>query len=229
MSKHTVIRLAVLVAAVTLAACRSTNHLAQYDFYQATIAADAPYAVPPDVYTDLSWRTSEREGDSVVDRVLRVGSAVIKEVGAEEARKKLVEAEERVDVSARIADVAMERTARMLRADMVDDFRQADFVLEILVEKQGIFAVDEVSGSMQYGVDGKVRLIHLDTGRRIWERKIRERETFTRSVGGSAGAVVSGIRLAEMSVDEMAEALDRLSTRMGLSVARYLGYDLDRL
>ena len=89
MKMHTVIRLSVLMAAVTFAGCRSTNRLAQYDFYQATIAADAPFAVPPDVYTDLAWRTDGREGDSVVDRVLRVGSAVIKEVGAEEARKKL--------------------------------------------------------------------------------------------------------------------------------------------
>lgn len=217
----------VLAGAGLLVGCRSTNHLADYDFSRATIVADAPLAAPPDVYTDLAWRTMGREGESRIERALRIGSAVVKEIGAEEARRKLVEAEERVDVSASIADAAMERVTRMLRAESVDDLRDADFVLEILVEKQGIYAVDPITGSMQYGVDGKARLIHLDTGRRVWERKIEERETFARSVGGSAGAIVSGVVLADMSVEEMVEALERLSYRMGMSVARRMGDDLE--
>ncbi len=219
---------AILVTAILFMGCGHTNHLSRYDFYQSTIYADAPLATPPDVYTDLAWRASGREGESSIERALRIGTAVVKEVGAEEARRKLIEADERVDVAARIADATMERAARLLRADEVGDMREADFLIEILVEKQGIFAVDEFTGSMQYGVDGKVRLIHLDTGKRVWERKFRERETFARSVGGSAGAIVSAVQLSEMSVDEMVEALERLSYRMGSNVARYLREDLDR-
>lgn len=219
---------AALVFALAGAGCGHTNHLSRYDFYQSTIYADAPLAAPPDVYTDLAWRGPGRDGESVVERAIRITGAVVKEVGAEEARRKLIEADERVDVAARIADATMERALRVLRADEVGDLRQADFLLEILVEKQGIFAVDPVTGSMQYGVDGKVRLIHLDSGKRVWERKFRERETFARSVGGSVGAIVSGVQLSEMSVEEMEEALERLSYRMGSNVARYLGEDLDR-
>ncbi len=215
------------VFALAGAGCGHTNHLTRYDFYQSTIYADAPLAVPPDVYTDLAWRMPGRNGDSVVERAIRITGAVVKEVGAEEARRKLIEAEDRVDVSARIADATMERALRMLRAEAAPDLRQADFLLEVLVEKQGIFAVDPVTGSLQYGVDGKVRLIHLDSGKRVWERNFRERETFARSVGGSVGAIVSGIQLSDMSVEEMVEALERLSDRMGSNVARYLGEDLD--
>jgi hypothetical protein len=213
--------------ALILAGCGSSNRLARYDFYEATIYADAPLAAPPDVYTDLAWSTEPRAGDSPIMAALRIGSAVVKEVGAEEARRKLVQAEERVDVPARVADAAMERVTRLLRANEVGDLREADFLVEILVDRQGIFAADPVTGSLQYGVDGRVRMIHLDSGKRVWERKFRERETFARSVGGSPGAIVSGVQLSEMSVEEMAEALERLSYRMGSTVARYMGEDLD--
>ena len=202
------------VAAFVVAGCGHTNHLSRYDFYRSTLYADAPLATPPDVYTDLAWRASGREGESVVEHAIRITGAVVKEVGAEEARRKLVEAEERVDVA-------------MLRADQVGDLREADFLLEILVEKQGIYAVDPVTGSMQYGVDGKVRLIHLDSGKRVWERKFRERETFARSTPGVAGAILSGVQLSEMSVEEMVDALERLAYRVGANVAGYLGEDLD--
>lgn len=221
------IRLLFSAAVLVLSGCGSTNHLKDYDFSNATLVVDAPLAAPPDVYTDLAFRAHVDEDQPAVLNVLRVGSAIVKEVGAEEARRKLVRAEERVDVSAQIANTAIERTARILRARVVDDLRYADYVLEVIVDKQGIYAVDPITSAIDYGVEGKIRLIHLDTGRTVWKRKFREKEVFARSVGGSAGAIITGIQLADMSEDEMVDALHRLASRMGMTVARRLGDDLN--
>lgn len=219
-------RSALLGILLFSAGCRSTNHLAEYDFHRTGIVAVAPLAAVPDVYTDLAWRT-EPQNRSVVESVIRVGSAIVREAGAAEARQKLIEAEEEVDVAARIADGALDRVARMLGADPVGDERDADFALEVIVDKQGIFAIDSFTGSMQYGVDGKIRLVALDTGRKVWERKIRERETFASSLGGSVGDIVSGAILLDMTTDEMVAALERLADRMAASIIRRMADDRD--
>lgn len=218
--------LATLALAVATG-CSSTNRLSRYDFDRATIVAIAPYAAAPDVYTDSAFRadgTGRRE--SVAAAVVRLGSVIAKEAGAAEARRKLQEAEEEVDVAGRIAGASLDRVARALGARPVDDEEQADFALEILVDRQGIFAADPFTGSMHYGVNGKIRIVHLDSGETVWERRLREREQFAGGVGGSIGAIASGVVLSDMTVDEMVEALERLSDRMALSILDRLGDDL---
>ena len=196
------------LAFLVVAGCGTSNHLADYDFRDRTVAVVSNIPPYPEVETG-DFIDLDRK--NLLATIAHAGSAVVKETQAHKARKRLDEAMHDVDVSQRIADRVLDRSALYLRATPVADEREADFLLDIRVREYGIEAESWDAASF-FKLDADIVLLDPD-GRQVWKTRVKERDAITPTV--FAGATVSNIVTAEalsrLSADEMADAMERMA------------------
>ena len=114
------------LTALALGACVHTGRLAEYDFRDRTVAVVTTTPPRPEVFTgdwfqdegeNCEGEDCEGEGSGGILRFLfRLGSEVVREVEAHEARQSLDEAAGLIDVSDCMAGRLLDQAARLLRA-----------------------------------------------------------------------------------------------------------------
>jgi hypothetical protein len=194
--------------AAVLAGCGGGHHLAEYPFASRTLAV--VYLAPPSPelltsYYDL--RTSQNPLEAVV----RAGADVAREREGRRASARLDSATARVDIPAVLARRTLDRASRYLGTRPVRDENQADYLMEVRMERFGINAkADEAAYLFTFA---EAVLIDRRTGREIWNVNIHGRDRLTPYVQSDSripGSVITAGTLGSVSVADFQDALNQL-------------------
>jgi hypothetical protein len=210
MSRSNVLMLATsaLALAASLAGCGGGHHLAEYPFASRTLAV--VYLAPPapellTSYYDL--RTSQ----NAVEAVVRAGADVAREREGRRASARLDSATSRIDIPAVLAKRTLERASRYLGTRPVLDENQADYLMEVRMERFGINAkADEAAYLFTFA---EAVLIDRRTGREIWNMNVHGRDRLTPYVQSDSripGSVITAGTLGSVSVADFQDALNQL-------------------
>ncbi len=204
----------VLVYAILFSGCSRSRHTVQaqpviiYDFAGATLGVDAPIAPPPSIITN-----SERDIAGVfrgsAESIFKATTAVVKESQAKKARRRIKQAAEQVDVSLLIADGVLKRSERYLPFIPAEKHEQPDFILLVRVNKHGIYSGPAYDGRTEFFLDAYFELIDDYTGNTVCGRGISIREPISDHMLFSN--IFTSKELSEMSEEEMADAMERIS------------------
>ena len=206
------------LTALALGACVHTGRLAEYDFRNQTMAVVTNTPPRPEIFTG-DWFQDEGEdnegGDSggILRFLFRLGSEIVREVEAHEARQRLDEATESVDVSDRMAGRLLDQTARLLRARPVESVQGVDFEIEVYVASYGIEA-DSWDSRAQFFLKAELFLLDGETGEEIWRTDVDASAPVNSrgwDRGATANTVITAAALASLSVEEMEVALESLA------------------
>jgi hypothetical protein len=190
------------------AACGGGHHLAEYPFANRTLAV--VYIAPPAPelltgYYDL------RDSQNPVEAVVRAGADVAREREGRRASARLDSATARIDIPAVLAQRTLERASRYLGTRPITDEHQADYLLEVRMERFGINAkADEAAYLFTYA---EAVLIDRRTGREIWNVTTHGRDRLTPYVQSSSpipGSVITASTLGSVSVADFQGALNQL-------------------
>ena len=190
----------------------SAGHLAEYEFVDRPVAVVTVAPPKPDVFTEDDFWLGER---SLLEAVVRVAADIAREAQAERARARLDSAVAIVDVSQRMSARVLEQGARQLRGRAVESVQNADFEIELRVQRYGIEA-DSWDDQAEFVIEAQVLILDSDSGREIWKSDVDESEPVSSSVIGRAlpdavGSAVTAGQLASLSVAEMQRALESLA------------------
>ena len=202
----TIIGTAGLVA--SLASCGGGHHLAEYPFTSRTLAV--VYIAPPapellTSYYDLS------NSQNPVEAVVRAGADVAREKEGRRANARLDSASARIDIPAVLAQRTLQRASRYLGTRPITDENQADYLMEVRMERFGINAkADEAAYLFTYA---EAVLLDRRTGREIWNVNIHGRDRLTPYVQSTSpipGSVITASTLGSVSVAQFQGALNQL-------------------
>jgi hypothetical protein len=184
------------------------HHLAEYPFASRTLAV--VYIAPPAPelltgYYDL------RNSQNPVEAVVRAGADVAREREGRRANARLDSATTRINIPAVLAQRTLERASRYLGTRPVTDETQADYLLEVRMERFGINAkADEAAYLFTFA---EAVLIDRRTGREIWNVKTHGRDRLTPYVESDSripGSVITASTLGSVSVADFQNALNQL-------------------
>ena len=200
--------LGTLAAGAFLAGCGGGHHLAEYPFASRTLAV--VYLAPPSPELLTSYYDL-RSSQNAVEAVVRAGADVAREREGRRASARLDSATRRVDIPAVLAKRTLERASRYLGTRPVLDENQADYLMEVRMERFGINAkADEAAYLFTFA---EAVLIDRRTGREIWDINIHGRDRLTpyvRSDSRIPGSVITASTLGSVSVADFQEALNQL-------------------
>jgi len=180
----------------------------------------------PDVFTENFFFF---DTDRPLRMIVNAGSAIIKEVEAEKARDRLDEAMKYIDVAQRVGDRVLDRSTLYLRAQPVQNPRQADFVLEVHVKEYGIVA-ESWNANAYFSINADVFLYDGYSGRRVWKTGVNGHDPISPTLiaGRAVYNVVTAEALSRLSVDDMIFALEELSDYAADKIIYTLQRDFDR-
>jgi hypothetical protein len=196
-----------LIAAVA-GACGGGHHLAEYPFASRTLAV--VYIAPPapellTSYYDL------RSSQNPLEAVVRAGADVAREREGRRASARLDSATARIDIPAMLAKRTVDRASRYLGTRAINDENQADYLMEVRMERFGINAkADEAAYLFTFA---EAVLIDRRTGREIWNSNVHGRERLTPYVESSSpipGSVITASTLGSVTVADFQGALNQL-------------------
>ncbi|MGH7651673.1 MAG: hypothetical protein ACREMS_07495 [Gemmatimonadaceae bacterium] len=191
-----------------LAACGGGHHLAEYPFASRTLAV--VYIAPPSPelltsYYDLS------SSQNPVEAVVRAGADVAREREGRRASARLDSAAARIDIPAVLAQRTLERASRYLGTRPTTDEGQADYLMEVRMQRFGINAKeDEASYLFTFA---EAVLLDRRTGREIWNVNIHSRDRLTPYVQSNSpipGSVIAAGTLGSVTVADFQGALNEL-------------------
>jgi hypothetical protein len=216
-----------ILGAGVFQACASAGHLAEYEFRDRNVASVNLAPPRPQIFSDGLWSA---EGQEWWAQLVRVGTEVARQVQADEARKKLEEAAETVDVATLMADQVLDQASRLLRAQPVTTVQEADFEIETRIRQYGIQA-NSWDSQASFFVDAEVVLLESGTGRRIWDADVQARDPINPSGWGAGvdlGNIITAQALARLSVEEIRLALQALADYSAQAVVEALANGLER-
>jgi hypothetical protein len=192
----------------SLAACGGGHHLAEYPFASRTLAV--VYIAPPSPelltsYYDLT------NSQNPVEAVVRAGADVAREREGRRANARLDSATRRIDIPAVLAQRTLQRASRYLGTRPITDENQADYLMEVRMERFGINAkADEAAYLFTYA---EAVLLDRRSGREIWNVNVHGRDRLTPYVESSSpipGSVITASTLGSVSVADFQGALNQL-------------------
>jgi hypothetical protein len=191
-----------------LTACGGGHHLAEYPFSSRTLAV--VYIAPPSPelltsYYDLS------SSQNPIEAVVRAGADVAREREGRRANARLDSASARIDIPSVLAQRTLQRASRYLGTRPTTDENQADYLMEVRMERFGINAkADEAAYLFTFA---EAVLIDRRTGREIWNVNIHGRDRLTPYVESNSripGSVITASTLGSVSVADFQNALNQL-------------------
>jgi len=191
-----------------LASCGGGHHLAEYPFTSRTLAV--VYIAPPapellTSYYDLG------NSQNPVEAVVRAGADVAREKEGRKASARLDSATARIDIPAVLAQRTLQRASRYLGTRPITDENQADYLMEVRMERFGINAkADEAAYLFTYA---EAVLLDRRTGREIWNINVHGRDRLTPYVQSTSpipGSVITASTIGRVSVAEFQGALNQL-------------------
>jgi hypothetical protein len=195
-----------LIAA--LAGCGGGHHLAEYPFASRTLAV--VYLAPPSPELLTSYYDL-RSSQNPIEAVVRAGADVAREREGRRASARLDSATARVDIPSVLAKRTLDRASRYLGTRPILDENQADYLMEVRMERFGINAkADEAAYLFTFA---EAVLIDRRTGREIWNINIHGRDRLTPYVQSDShipGSVITASTLGSVSVADFQDALNQL-------------------
>jgi hypothetical protein len=188
--------------------CGGGHHLAEYPFSSRTLAV--VYIAPPAPvlltgYYDLT------NSQNPVEVAVRAGADVAREREARRASARLDSATARIDIPKVLAQRTLERASRYLGTRPITDEQQADYLMEVRMDRFGINAkADEATYLFTYA---EAVLLDRRTGREIWNVNIHGRDRLTPYVQSNSpipGSVIAAGTLGSVSVSDFQGALNEL-------------------
>ena len=219
--------LLIIIISLTLliSGCSTINHLEQYDIRGSYIAMDMMIPPEPTVYVD--YAPVDFGGDKLMAAV-QLGTNLIKAEGADNAEEKLRRALDGLYIPEYAAELTFDQIVKTLDGTMVDDFYEADLILEIDIEKFGIEAYS-FGGEVSMVFAMTAGLYHRGDRDIIWRRYIKvEREASPAFFGIDeiAGNVVTIAVLNNLSEEQLAEGFQKLTRDVMKETVNYLRDDL---
>ena len=142
---------------------------------------------------------------------MRAGADVAREREGRRANARLDSATSRVDIPAVLAQRTLARASRYLGTRPTTDESQADYLMEVRMERFGINAkADEAAYLFTFA---EAVLIDRRTGREIWNVNIHGRDRLTPYVESDSripGSVITAGTLGSVSVADFQNALNQL-------------------
>lgn len=190
------------------AGCGGGHHLGEYPFASRTLAV--VYIAPPSPelltsYYDL--RTSQNP----IEAVVRAGADVAREKEGRRANARLDSATSRIDIPSVLAQRTLQRASRYLGTRPITDEHQADYLMEVRMERFGINAkADEAAYLFTYA---EAVLLDRRSGREIWNINVHGRDRLTPYVQSTSpipGSVITASTLGSVSVAQFQGALNQL-------------------
>jgi len=200
--------IATAAIAASLVSCGGGHHLAEYPFTSRTLAV--VYIAPPapvllTSYYDLT------NSQNPVEAVVRAGADVAREKEGRRASARLDSATARIDIPAVLAQRTLQRASRYLGTRPIADENQADYLMEVRMERFGINAkADEAAYLFTYA---EAVLLDRRTGREIWNINVHGRDRLTPYVQSTSpipGSVITASTLGSVSVADFQGALNQL-------------------
>jgi hypothetical protein len=194
--------------AALLASCGGGHHLAEYPFASRTLAV--VYIAPPSPelltsYYDLT------NSQNPIEAVVRAGADVAREKEGRRANARLDSASARIDIPAVLAQRTLQRASRYLGTRPITDENQADYLMEVRMERFGINAkADEAAYLFTYA---EAVLLDRRSGREIWNVNVHGRDRLTPYVQTTSpipGSVITAGTLGSISVAQFQGALNQL-------------------
>jgi hypothetical protein len=191
-----------------LLGCGGGHHLAEYPFSSRTLAV--VYIAPPSPelltsYYDLT------NSQNPLEAVVRAGADVAREREGRRANARLDSAADRIDIPAVLAQRTLTRASRYLGTRPSTDENQADYLMEVRMERFGINAkADEAAYLFTFA---EAVLIDRRTGREIWNVNVHGRDRLTPYVESTSripGSVITAGTLGSVSVADFQDALNQL-------------------
>jgi hypothetical protein len=192
----------------SLAACGGGHHLAEYPFSNRSLAV--VYVAPPapellTSYSDLG------NSQNPLEAVVRGAADIAREREGRRAKARLDSAAARIDIPAVLAQRTLQRASRYLGTRAVTDENQADYLMEVRMERFGINAkADEATYLFTFA---EAVLIDRRTGREIWNVNVHGRDRITPYVEASSpipGSVIAAGTLGNVKVSDFQNALNEL-------------------
>ncbi|HTD83179.1 MAG TPA: hypothetical protein VK648_05245 [Gemmatimonadaceae bacterium] len=204
--------LPAIVAAAALAAslvsCGGGHHLAEYPFASRTLAVVYIAPPAPELLTSYYDLTNSQ---NPVEAVVRAGADVAREKEGRRANARLDSASARIDIPAILAQRTLQRASRYLGTRPITDENQADYLMEVRMERFGINAkADEAAYLFTYA---EAVLLDRRTGREIWNINVHGRDRLTPYVQSTSpipGSVITASTLGSVSVAQFQGALNQL-------------------
>jgi hypothetical protein len=193
---------------VALSACGGGHHLAEYPFSSRTLAV--VYVAPPSPELLTSYYDL-RNSQNPIEAVVRAGADVAREREGRRANARLDSASSRIDIPGVLAQRTLQRASRYLGTRPTTDENQADYLMEVRMERFGINAkADEAAYLFTYA---EAVLLDRRTGREIWNVNVHGRDRLTPYVESSSripGSVITASTLGSVSVADFQGALNQL-------------------
>jgi hypothetical protein len=199
---------AAVAICASLAGCGGGHHLAEYPFASRTLAV--VYVAPPapellTSYYDLG------SSQNPLEAVVRGAADVAREREGRRAQARLDSAASRIDFPTVLAQRTVQRASRYLGTRPVTDENQADYLMEVRMERFGINAkADEATYLFTFA---EAVLIDRRTGREIWNINVHGRDRLTPYVEASSpipGSVIAAGTLGSVKVADFQNALNAL-------------------
>ena len=197
-----------IVVVASIAACGGGHHLAEYPFSTRTLAV--VYIAPPAPVLLTSYYDL-RSSQNPIEAVVRAGADVAREREGRRASARLDSATARIDIPAVLAKRTLDRASRYLGTRPIADEQQADYLMEVRMERFGINAkADEAAYLFTYA---EAVLLDRRTGREIWNINVHGRDRLTPYVESTSripGSVITASTLGSVSVADFQGALNQL-------------------
>jgi hypothetical protein len=194
--------------ALFVAGCGGGHHLAEYPFSSRTLAVVYIAPPSPELLTGYYDLTSSQ---NPVEAVVRAGADAARERQGRRASARLDSATARIDIPAVLAQRTLERASRYLGTRPVKDEQQADYLMEVRMERFGINAkADEAAYLFTFA---EAVLLDRRTGREIWNVNIHGRDRLTPYVQSGSpipGSVITASTLGSVTVNDFQGALNQL-------------------
>jgi hypothetical protein len=225
MSIKKILKAVVICGALAALAvgCTSTNHLDRYRFSGAPMAADL--RTPPQPTIDVHYRVIVSANDPV-GTVLSIGTSYGKAQEAAKAEEKMREALASVDLPGIILRGASSACADTLRARLVEHQSDADYLLDLEIERYGLHAGSS-GGSVSMRINLNTRLHSLRDGELVWRRDLHLDRPLSPGLFGDGvvGNIVSAGVLASLTTEQLATGFRRLAEDTAVWVGRTLEDD----
>ena len=193
---------------LTSIACGGGHHLAEYPFASRTLAVVYIAPPSPELLTSYYDLTSSQ---NPVEAVVRAGADVARERQGRRASARLDSATARIDIPAVLAQRTLERASRYLGTRPIKDEQQADYLMEVRMERFGINAkADEAAYLFTFA---EAVLLDRRTGREIWNINVHGRDRLTPYVQSDSripGSVITASTLGSVTVADFQGALNQL-------------------
>lgn len=220
------LRLSVLVLASS--GCASTGRLGDYDFRDRALAVVMVSPPRPDVFTD---RVPDGAPPTWQEALLRAGSELVRGTEAAKLQERMDEVAEELDVASILADRALDRASQILRMRPVEAASDADFELEIRLERYGITANDW-NAQANFFVKAEILLLDAADGSLVWRTKVEETEPVsegTEGLSSAAANVVTAATFATLSNEDIGRAFTGLAEFCADRATRELQRGMDKV